>query len=65
MASFWAFRANFLAELSKAVITCSGEAYPELVDKQDYIFKILSIEENSFYKTIDKGMEILKEDMRK
>ena len=54
---------EFLAELSKAVITCSGEAYPELVDKQDYIFKILSIEENSFYKTIDKGMEILKEDM--
>ena len=54
---------EFLAELSKAVITCSGEAYPELVDKQEYIFKILSIEENSFYKTIDNGMEILKQDM--
>ncbi|WP_302769816.1 alanine--tRNA ligase [Anaerotignum lactatifermentans] len=54
---------EFLAELSKAVIACSGEAYPELVEKQDYIFKILSIEENSFYKTIDKGMEILKADM--
>lgn len=33
------------------------------MEKQDYIFKILSIEENSFYKTIDKGMEILKADM--
>lgn len=54
---------EFLAELSKSVIACSGEAYPELVDKQEYIFKILSTEENSFYKTIDKGMEILKEDM--
>lgn len=54
---------EFLAELSKAVIACSGEAYPELVEKQDYIFKILSIEENSFYKTIDKGMEILKADI--
>ena len=54
---------EFLAELSKSVIACSGDAYPELVDKQEYIFKILSIEENSFYKTIDKGMEILKEDM--
>ncbi len=54
---------EFLAELSKAVIACSGDAYPELVDKQEYIFKILSTEENSFYKTIDKGMEILKEDM--
>ena len=54
---------EFLAELSKAVIACSGEAYPELVDKQEYIFKILSLEENSFYKTIDNGMEILKQDM--
>ena len=54
---------EFLAELAKSVIACSGEAYPELVEKQDYIFKILSIEENSFYKTIDKGMEILKADM--
>ncbi len=54
---------EFLAELSKSVIACSGAAYPELVEKQDYIFKILSVEENSFYKTIDKGMEILKADM--
>ncbi len=54
---------EFLAELSKSVIACSGDAYPELVDKQEYIFKILSLEENSFYKTIDNGMEILKEDM--
>lgn len=54
---------EFLAELSKSVIACSGDAYPELVDKQEYIFKILSVEENSFYKTIDNGMEILKADM--
>ena len=54
---------EFLAELSKSVIACSGDAYPELVDKQDYIFKILSTEENAFYKTIDKGMEILKADI--
>ncbi|MDD4844317.1 MAG: alanine--tRNA ligase [Anaerotignum sp.] len=54
---------EFLTELSRAVIACSGDAYPELVDKQEYVFKILSVEENSFYKTIDNGMEILKSDM--
>ncbi len=54
---------EFLAELSETVIACSGDAYPELVDKKEYIFKILSLEENSFYKTIDNGMEILKQDM--
>ena len=56
-------KGEFLAELSKTVIANSGDAYPELVDKKDYILKILTIEENSFYKTIDKGMEILKADI--
>lgn len=56
-------KGEFLAELSKTVITNSGDAYPELIDKKDYILKILTIEENSFYKTIDKGMEILKTDI--
>ena len=56
-------KGEFLAELSKTVIANSGDAYPELIDKKDYILKILTIEENSFYKTIDKGMEILKADI--
>ena len=54
---------EFLANLCDVVIECSGEAYPELVEKKDYIKKVLSVEENSFYKTIDKGMEILKNDI--
>ena len=56
-------KGEFLAELSKTVIENSKIAYPELADKKDYILKILSIEEKSFYKTIDNGMEILKNDM--
>ena len=56
-------KGEFLAELSKTVIANSGDAYPELIDKKDYILKILTIEENSFYKTIDKGMELLKADI--
>ena len=53
----------FLAPLCKTVIAVSQDAYPELKEKQDYILKVISVEENSFYKTIDKGMEILKADM--
>ena len=56
-------KGEFLAELSKTVIENSGDAYPELVDKKDHNFKILTLEENSFYKTIDKGMELLKADI--
>ena len=53
----------FLADLCKVVVATSGDAYPELVEKQDYIYKVITVEENSFYKTIDKGMEILKADI--
>lgn len=50
----------FLAELSKIVIEVSKDAYPELEEKKEHIFKILSTEEERFYKTINQGIEILK-----
>lgn len=51
----------FLANLSKIVIDTSKEAYKELEEKQDYIYKILTVEEERFYSTIDNGMTLLKE----
>lgn len=53
-------KGTFLTELSKVVIDVSKDAYPELIEKKDYIFKLISVEENRFYETIDQGMEILK-----
>lgn len=50
---------NFLTELSNKVIEISGGAYPELVEKQDYIKKIIRVEEEQFAKTLDKGVAIL------
>lgn len=50
---------NFLTELSNKVIEISGRAYPELVEKKDYIQKIIRIEEEQFAKTLDKGVSIL------
>lgn len=49
----------FLAELSNKVIEVSGEAYPELVDKKDYIQKIIFVEEEKFASTIDQGEAII------
>ncbi len=51
----------FLSELCEVVIQENERAYPELREKADYIKKILSIEEQNFDKTIDKGLEILGE----
>lgn len=50
---------NPLNELAEKVIEVSGKAYPELVEKHDYIHKMIKIEEDNFAKTLDKGMEIL------
>ena len=36
-----------------------GGAYPELVEKQKYIHKVIENEEASFNKTIDSGLAIL------
>jgi len=50
---------NPLAKLCESVIMTSGSAYPELVEKHDYIIKMITIEENHFAKTLDKGLGIL------
>lgn len=50
---------NFLSSEADNVIAISGGAYPELVEKQDYIKKIIRIEEEQFAKTLDKGISIL------
>lgn len=52
-------KGSFLVELSNRVIEVSGEAYPELVEKKDYIQKIIQVEEENFAATIDKGEEII------
>ncbi|MBE6700360.1 MAG: alanine--tRNA ligase [Ruminococcaceae bacterium] len=49
----------FLSTLADVVIECNQGAYPELKERQDYIKKILSIEEERFDATIDSGLNIL------
>ncbi len=49
----------FLADLSRTVIEGSKDGYPELEEKKNFIFKVLSNEEAQFNKTIDNGLRIL------
>ena len=55
----------FLAEVCDTVIKENANAYPNLVEKADYIKKVISLEEESFYKTIDSGLGLLNEMMAK
>ena len=50
---------KFLADLSASVIAGSKDGYPELEEKKEFIFKVLTQEEEKFNKTIDQGLNIL------
>ena len=50
---------EFLVELARTVIDGSKDGYPELEEKKDFIFKVITKEEDQFNKTIDQGLSIL------
>ncbi|MBQ4129647.1 MAG: alanine--tRNA ligase [Ruminococcus sp.] len=49
----------FLYKVCETVIKENASAYPELVEKKDYITKLIKIEEENFAKTIDQGLSML------
>lgn len=54
----------FLYDVAKEVIAVSGDAYPELREKQETIQKVIKIEEERFDATIDQGLNQLNAMMR-
>ncbi|MEE0698938.1 MAG: alanine--tRNA ligase, partial [Oscillospiraceae bacterium] len=51
----------FLYKVCETVINENRSAYPDLVEKQSFITKVIRTEEESFARTIDGGMRILGE----
>lgn len=49
----------FLTEVAEVVIEENKNAYPNLVEKRDFILNVIQAEEESFNKTIDNGTQIL------
>ena len=50
---------EFLTKTVKVVIDNWKEAYPELSERESYILKVVSLEEERFKTTIDQGLELL------
>ena len=48
-----------MADFAKTVIEECKDGYPELDEKKDFIFKVLTQEEEKFSRTIDQGLAIL------
>ena len=55
----------FLYKICETVVKENASAYPELVEKQEYITKLIRVEEENFAKTIDQGMNMLQNIMEK
>ncbi len=51
----------FICDICDVVIEENKGAYPEVLEKSDYIKKIMSVEEENFGKTIDLGLKMLEE----
>jgi len=55
----------FLYKLVPYVVENMKEAYPELVEKQEYIKKVLRLEQERFALTLKNGIEMLTEEIEK
>lgn len=55
------FNEPFLFKVSKVVVDLMGTYYPELIEGQKQIEKIIKMEEDRFASTLERGMEILRE----
>jgi alanyl-tRNA synthetase len=51
-------RDPFIHQLVPTVVKNNGDAFPEIVEKQNYVMEVIKAEEESFNKTLDRGLEI-------
>jgi alanyl-tRNA synthetase len=49
----------FLTKLAENTIAQMGQTYPELVNRQDFILKVIKSEETRFGETLSTGLELL------
>lgn len=57
------FDGPFFAQVADSVVELLGNAYPELVDRRDYLAEIIRTEETRFADTLDKGLVLIEEEI--
>jgi alanyl-tRNA synthetase len=55
----------FLAEVCDGVAEAMGAAYPEIVAARDEVRKVVSLEEERFGETLDRGLDLLYPEIRR
>lgn len=56
---------EFLCDTVQIVINEWKDAYSQLAEKESYILKVVSLEEEKFKATIDQGLELLQKEIQK
>ncbi|MBN1465806.1 alanine--tRNA ligase [candidate division KSB1 bacterium] len=51
----------FIYKLVESLAAEMGQAYPELLERQEYIARVIKAEEESFGRTLDRGIEIFEQ----
>jgi alanyl-tRNA synthetase len=51
-------REPFIYKITAAVVDSMGKAFPEIVEKQSHVERVIKSEEDSFNATLDRGLEI-------
>lgn len=51
-------REPFIYQITSAVVESMGKAFPEIVEKQSHVERVIKSEEESFNATLDRGLEI-------
>ena len=63
--TFLGFKEAFMYRLVDTLIESMGEAYPELPAQRELIMRVIKEEEEAFLRTLDKGIALLDEAMKR
>ena len=58
------FRESFMGEIIRTLSQMMGDAYPDLLEKYDFIQEQVKLEEDRFFKTIASGMQLFNEELK-
>jgi len=59
------FKAPFLHKTVSFVVEQMKDAYPDLIEKRPFIERVVLAEEEQFFKTLERGLSLLDEEMAK
>ncbi len=57
------FEGPFFSQVARSVVQLLGAAYPELVERRDYLTEVIHNEETRFSDTLDKGLALLEQEI--